>query len=137
MAVESWMRAADADRELTVEILRQAYAEGRLEATELDERTGAAFRARTVGQLRGLIADIPRGGPPACLPSDRPWRPGQSSPHRQPAGQSQWPPPWPRAGLLMLLAGAVCVMIAAVLQSTAVIALGLTAWVGAAFLRRG
>jgi DUF1707 SHOCT-like domain len=52
-----------------VEVLRQAYAEGRLDGAELDERTDAALRAKTVGELRGLIADIPRRGPAACLPS--------------------------------------------------------------------
>jgi DUF1707 SHOCT-like domain len=74
MAVHSWMRAADWDREQAVEVLRQAYAEGRLDGAELDERTDAALRAKTVGELRGLIADIPRRGPAACLPSDQLWR---------------------------------------------------------------
>lgn len=131
MAVESWMRAADADREEAVEILRQAYAEGRLEPAELDERTGMAFRARTIGQLRGLIADIPRGGWAAPLPSDRPWRPGEPDRRGRATG------PLPGAGLLMLLVAALCVVIGAATQSTVVIILALMAGLGASILRRG
>lgn len=130
MAVEGWMRAANVDREETVEILRQAFAEGRLDPAELDERADAAFRARTVGDLRGLIADLPRGGSPACLTSDRPPRPREPCRPWRAAGQS------PRVGLLMVLAAAVCVVVAAVLQSTAPLALALTAGLASAVLRR-
>lgn len=69
MAADEWMRAADRDREEAVEILREAYAEGRLDQAELDERTDAALRARTWGELRRLTADIPPPAPGADLPS--------------------------------------------------------------------
>ena len=53
------LRASDADRELVAERLRQATAEGRLLASELDERLGAALSARTYGQLDALVSDLP------------------------------------------------------------------------------
>jgi hypothetical protein len=73
------MRAGDADRDRVAEILRAAYAEGRLDATELDERLAAVYAAKTVGQLAPLTRDlpVPGAGPPATLPDrshDRsPW----------------------------------------------------------------
>lgn len=53
------IRAADADREAVAEKLRIAAAEGRIGFEELDERLGQALRARTYGQLRALVADLP------------------------------------------------------------------------------
>lgn len=88
MAADDRMRAADRDREGTVEILRKAYAEGRLDHAELDERTDAALRAQTWGELRGLIADIPPPAPAGGLPPDElgrqepPIRPGPPSARR-------------------------------------------------------
>lgn len=76
MAGDEWMRAADRDREEITEILREAYAEGRLDQAELDERTDAALRARTWGELRRLTADIPPPAPGADLPSAEVRRPG-------------------------------------------------------------
>lgn len=76
MAGDEWMRAADRDREEITEILREAYAEGRLDQAELDERTDAALRARTWGELRRLTADIPPSVPGADLPSAEVKRPG-------------------------------------------------------------
>jgi Domain of unknown function (DUF1707) len=56
------LRASDADRDTTVDILCAAVGDGRLTLTELDERVGAALSARTVAQLAGLIADLPGRG---------------------------------------------------------------------------
>jgi hypothetical protein len=53
------LRASDADRDTTVDILCAAVGDGRLTLTELDERVGAALSARTVAQLVALIADLP------------------------------------------------------------------------------
>jgi hypothetical protein len=52
-------RAADADREAVAERLRMAAGEGRLDLEELDDRLGQAYGARTYGQLRALVADLP------------------------------------------------------------------------------
>lgn len=56
------MRASDSDRERIVEILREAVAEGRLDLSELDERVGQAYAARTYGELEPLVADLPVAG---------------------------------------------------------------------------
>src|SRR5579863_812991 len=55
----SALRAADADRESVAERLRDAAAEGRLEAHELEHRLEVALSARTYGQLSALVADLP------------------------------------------------------------------------------
>ncbi|RKE19573.1 DUF1707 and DUF4190 domain-containing protein [Streptomyces sp. TLI_171] len=60
------MRAAHADRERTVDVLRAAYAEGRLSAPEFEQRMGTAHQAATYGQLAALVADLPAG--PMVLP---------------------------------------------------------------------
>jgi hypothetical protein len=52
-------RAADADREAVAERLRVAAGEGRIDLEELDDRLGRAYGARTYGQLRALVADLP------------------------------------------------------------------------------
>jgi len=52
-------RAADADREAVAERLRIAAGEGRIDLAELDDRLERAYAARTYGQLRVLVADLP------------------------------------------------------------------------------
>jgi hypothetical protein len=59
MTRRATLRASDADRELIVERLRHAAAEGRLFADELEDRLGAAFSAKTYGELDALVADLP------------------------------------------------------------------------------
>jgi DNA-binding PadR family transcriptional regulator len=51
--------ASDADRERVVASLRDHFAEGRLTRAELDERLTMALSARTGGDLRRLMADLP------------------------------------------------------------------------------
>jgi Domain of unknown function (DUF1707) len=58
------LRASDADRERFVEALRQHHVEGRLTAEELEERTGRAYAARTLGDLDALATDLPAPAPP-------------------------------------------------------------------------
>lgn len=53
------LRASDADRDQVAEHLRRAAAEGRLRTDELEQRLGAAFSARTYGELEPLVADLP------------------------------------------------------------------------------
>lgn len=57
------LRASDFDREQIAERLRQAMAEGRLSANELEERLGILFAARTYGELDALLADLPVSRP--------------------------------------------------------------------------
>jgi hypothetical protein len=55
----SLARASDAERDRTVEALAEASAEGRLSLEEYSQRSEAALRARTVGELSELTADLP------------------------------------------------------------------------------
>ena len=52
------MRAASADRELTVGVLKDGFAEGRLTQDEYNDRMGRAYAARTYGELIALTADV-------------------------------------------------------------------------------
>jgi hypothetical protein len=77
------LRAGNADREQVVSRLNTAFAEGRLEIAELDERIAAVYAAKTIGELRPLTADLP---PPAG--SVQPFRPRDArSPARTAGGE--------------------------------------------------
>ena len=52
------MRASDAERERTTEVLSRAAATGQLDVEELDERLQAAWAARTRADLERLVADV-------------------------------------------------------------------------------
>jgi Domain of unknown function (DUF1707)/Cell wall-active antibiotics response 4TMS YvqF len=53
------VRASDAERERTTELLRDAAAEGRLTFEELADRIDVAARAATRAELARLTADLP------------------------------------------------------------------------------
>jgi hypothetical protein len=53
-------RASDAERQTVVRRLERALREGRLTIVEFDERTQAAYAARTRGELEDLTEDLPR-----------------------------------------------------------------------------
>ena len=52
-------RAADADRDRTVTLLREHVVVGRLTLDEFSDRVGSALAARTRGELEALVADLP------------------------------------------------------------------------------
>jgi Domain of unknown function (DUF1707)/Domain of unknown function (DUF4190) len=58
------MLAGDADRERAVNVLKDAFTEGRLTQAEYEERIGRAYQARTYADLDALTGDIPRPPPP-------------------------------------------------------------------------
>ncbi|HLI33144.1 MAG TPA: DUF1707 domain-containing protein [Solirubrobacteraceae bacterium] len=62
------LRASDQERERVAGQLREHFAAGRIDAEELSERLEHAYRARTVGELADLIADLPASKP---LPAER------------------------------------------------------------------
>ena len=62
------MRAASADRERAVDVLKAGFAEGRLTQDEYNDRMGRAYAARTYGELTTLTADLPAGAVPAVWP---------------------------------------------------------------------
>jgi hypothetical protein len=53
------MRASDSDRDAVVSDLSEHLQAGRLTTGEFDERMGRALAARTWGELRDLLADLP------------------------------------------------------------------------------
>ena len=59
MASDDPIRASDADREVVVDSLRDAYTAGRLDREEFDERSSAAYESKTWGDLRLLTIDLP------------------------------------------------------------------------------
>ncbi|GGU77587.1 hypothetical protein GCM10010211_49390 [Streptomyces albospinus] len=59
---EADLRASDADRDRIAEILREALAEGRLDAEEHAERIDAVYRAKTLGELEPVVRDLPVAG---------------------------------------------------------------------------
>jgi hypothetical protein len=61
-AMNDRIRISDADRERVTARLRDHFAEGRLTREELDERVTAALSAKTVGDLRRVMADLPEPG---------------------------------------------------------------------------
>ncbi len=57
------VRIGDRDREQAVTHLGQAFAEGRLELHEYDERVASAYAAKTASDLLHLTADLPLAVP--------------------------------------------------------------------------
>jgi Domain of unknown function (DUF1707) len=61
------IRASDAEREQTAELIRQAAAEGRLTMAELEERLTSTYGARLRHELPPLVVDLP--APPRPAPA--------------------------------------------------------------------
>jgi hypothetical protein len=65
-------RASDRERDAVVQRVQDAFAEGRLDDAEFDERSRAALTARTHSDLDALLADLPAAssapGPAPVLP---------------------------------------------------------------------
>jgi Domain of unknown function (DUF1707) len=80
------LRAAHADREHVIDMLKTAFVEGQLSKDELDARAGQAFSARTYAELAALTADIP-ADPPAPRPPRRAAR-RQPGPARTPGARN-------------------------------------------------
>ena len=53
------IRVSDTDRDRVTAQLRDHFAAGRITAGELDERLSAALNAKTFGDLRRIMADLP------------------------------------------------------------------------------
>ena len=73
------IRVSDADRDRVTAQLRDHFAAGRITPGELDERLSAALNAKTFGDLRRIMADLP--GPVVRA------APHQAGPGRARAGQ--------------------------------------------------
>jgi hypothetical protein len=89
MDTEQNLRASDAERSATADVLRRHHADGRLDTDELEERIERCYAAKTRGELDALTADLP--GP-------RQRRPSRPRPPRLPA------PPALLVGIVAIIA---------------------------------
>jgi hypothetical protein len=63
------MRASDAERERAVDVLKAAFAEGRLTKDEYADRVGQVHVSKTYGDLAALTGDLPIGpAHPSAVP---------------------------------------------------------------------
>jgi len=63
------IRASDRERDAATHRLQEAFAEGRLDDAEFDERMRSALSARTRADLDGVLADLPADSPAAGRPA--------------------------------------------------------------------
>jgi Domain of unknown function (DUF1707) len=80
------LRTSSADRERAIDVLKAAFAEGRLDQEEYLARAGRAESARTYADLAVLTADLPVGPLGTLLPQA--YQPGfpDGGPPAPPAG---------------------------------------------------
>jgi len=110
--MDEHIRASDADRDRVTARLQEHFAAGRLTRDELDERITAVLHAKTFGELRPALADLPEPVPaPRAALAQR-------------AGGS-WPARRPHHGLAPLF---LLLLVAAVVLSPA-------GWVALAFFK--
>ncbi len=55
------VRVGNPERERVISLLNDAFSTGYLDITEFEERTGVVYAARTRGELKPLVADLPSG----------------------------------------------------------------------------
>jgi len=92
------IRVSDDDRDRVSAQLRDHFAAGRITPAELDERLSAALSARTFGDLRRIMADLPGPVPAQAYAAPPPLR---ATPARAVRRRH---PPFPPLILLALLA---------------------------------
>jgi hypothetical protein len=68
---DSHVRASDADRERTAGALHHHCAEGRLSVDEFEERLARLYTSRTLGDLRGVLSELPDCAPPSEQTEDQ------------------------------------------------------------------
>jgi hypothetical protein len=107
-------RVSDADRERAIDVLKEAFAEGRLTREEHAERVGRAYGSRTYAELAAVSGDLP-AGPLGALPSPARRDPARSLP--RPAGRTN----------PLAVASLACGLIPVLPATLAAIALGVAA----------
>ena len=110
------MRSSTADRERAIDVLKAAFAEGRLSREEFEQRAGQAYRSLTYAELGALTADLPAGPLGAMVQPSAPYPSVQYPP-------VQYPPVVPRRPVNSLaVAALVCSLIPGFPAVAAVIA---------------
>ena len=94
------MKASDADRDAVLSDLSEHFQAGRLTADEFEDRTGRALAARTWGELRDLLQDLPAGpaGPRVPVTATT------SAPPQRPLGRTVLVPILVLAGIAIAVA---------------------------------
>jgi hypothetical protein len=72
------VRSSAADREHTIEVLKTAFAEGRLTSDECEQRVGLALGPLTYAELAALTADLPAGLAGSLSPTPRGYLPASA-----------------------------------------------------------
>jgi Domain of unknown function (DUF1707) len=111
------LRAGHADRERAIDVLKAAFAEGRLDQDEFTERVEKVQRSRTYGDLAEITADLPVG-PLGGLPLSPGPAPAQFRPAEAPVQPAPASPPDTRhsGGVSGLAVLALCCGIVAVIS---------------------
>jgi Domain of unknown function (DUF1707) len=99
---ERQLRVGDAERNEAVSALGEHFAAGRLDHGELDDRTQAAYAARTRADLERLFTDLPEPAPYRRVPA---------APSR-PTGRRQPRPGWPLIPVVPILFVLAAILIA-------------------------
>ena len=105
------IRVSDADREGVAERLREHFAAGRLTSDELEERLTATFSAKTAGDLRPVLADLPEPVPAGMQAPPTGWAPPGGQQPRWAGSRGGFPVRRPRILPLVLIALLVAVAI--------------------------
>jgi hypothetical protein len=105
------LRVGDADRKAVVAELQKHYVEGRLTSEELGERVTHALAARTFGDLRELLSDLP--ALEDSLAQRDPAAPYADQPHRWHGYELGSP-----FGLVMLAIGLIVILSIVLLATT-------------------
>jgi DUF1707 SHOCT-like domain len=84
-------RIGDADRDQAVTFLQEHMAQGRIDASEFDDRMTRALKAKTASELARLFEDLPEPRPSSATDAGY-----QAPPWQQAAQRSFEIPPWQR-----------------------------------------
>lgn len=83
-------RARDADRDLTVGVLEEAYVDGQLDVEEHRRRVARALEAAYLADLRALLTDLQGEKPAALSEDDPPVAPRVAPPATEQRSASRW-----------------------------------------------
>lgn len=140
------MRIGDAERDAVMLALHDHFAAGRLDRGELDERLGAVLSAKTRGDLRAHVRDLPEptGLPEKPAPAAVPWEQGAAvmfggpghpgSRHRHMARHHRHGPPFPAFPLMLGVFLVLTFTVGAAAGLLAVLQIALVIWVVRAVL---